>query len=76
MIPDESLNFKQLLKNIKAIVLDVDGVLSSCQVLIEPDGELQRNTNVKDGFVVQLATRMGIVSGIITEIGRSGKTLQ
>ncbi|MBP7075922.1 MAG: HAD hydrolase-like protein [Bacteroidales bacterium] len=66
MIPDESLNFKQLLKNIKAIVLDVDGVLSSCQVLIEPDGELQRNTNVKDGFVVQLATRMGIRIGIIT----------
>lgn len=66
MIPDESLNFKQLLKNITAIVLDVDGVLSTCKVQIEPDGELQRNTNVKDGFAIQLAIRMGLKIGIIT----------
>ncbi|HPG73289.1 MAG TPA: HAD hydrolase family protein [Bacteroidales bacterium] len=66
MIPDDRLNFKQLLKSIEAIVLDVDGVLSSSMVLIEPDGELQRTTNVKDGFAIQLALRMGLKVAIIT----------
>ncbi|NLA25130.1 MAG: HAD-IIIA family hydrolase [Bacteroidales bacterium] len=70
MILNEHLNFKQLLKNIKAIVLDVDGVLSSNKVLIDQNGELQRFTNVKDGFAIQLAIRMGIEIAIITG-GRS-----
>jgi 3-deoxy-D-manno-octulosonate 8-phosphate phosphatase (KDO 8-P phosphatase) len=74
MIPDENLNFKQLLQNTKAIVLDVDGVLSSAKVLIEPDGDLQRTTNIKDGFVIQLVIRLGIKIAIITG-GRSETVL-
>lgn len=66
MIPNEDLNFKKLLYNVKAIVLDVDGVLSGNKVLMQDDGELLRTANVKDGFAIQYAVRMGFKIGIIT----------
>jgi 3-deoxy-D-manno-octulosonate 8-phosphate phosphatase (KDO 8-P phosphatase) len=66
MIPNEDLNFKKLLHNVKAIVLDVDGVLSGSKVLMQDDGELLRTANVKDGFAIQYAVRMGLIIGIIT----------
>ncbi|HRW20882.1 MAG TPA: HAD hydrolase family protein [Bacteroidales bacterium] len=66
MIPTEDLNFKKLLNNVKAIVLDVDGVLSGNKVLMHDNGELIRTANVKDGFAIQYAVRMGLKVGIIT----------
>jgi 3-deoxy-D-manno-octulosonate 8-phosphate phosphatase (KDO 8-P phosphatase) len=66
MIPLDNLNFKQMLKQVKAIVLDVDGVLSGNKVLMQEDGDLLRTANVKDGFAIQYATRMGLKIGIIT----------
>jgi len=54
------------LKNIKAFVFDVDGVLSSTKVFIITDGELMRSSNVKDGYAIQLALKKGFEVGIIT----------
>lgn len=66
----DNLNFKKMLQDVKAIVLDVDGVLSGNKVLMQNDGELIRTANVKDGFAIQYAVRMGLKIGIITG-GRS-----
>ena len=58
-------NFKELLKNIKAFVFDVDGVFSE-NIILNPDGELTRFMNVKDGFAVKTAVDKGFIIGIIT----------
>jgi 3-deoxy-D-manno-octulosonate 8-phosphate phosphatase (KDO 8-P phosphatase) len=65
MIKDD-LNFKQLLKKVKAMVFDVDGVLSLPIVNIMDNGELARTTNVKDGFALRMALDAGIKICIIT----------
>lgn len=54
------------LKKIKAIALDVDGVLSSSIVNIGPDGQPIRTANIKDGYALQLAARHGLHIAIIS----------
>lgn len=58
------------LKKIKAIVFDVDGVLSSETILLHPNGEPMRSVNIKDGYALQFAVKCGLVVSIIT----GGKT--
>lgn len=54
------------LKPFKAIVFDVDGVLSPSVVPVNDDGTPARMANVKDGFAMQLALRHDIKIAIIT----------
>ena len=54
------------LKKIKAIVLDVDGVLSPSTIPISEKGEPLRMGNVKDGYALQFAARHGLKFAIIT----------
>lgn len=54
------------LKKIKALVFDVDGVLSSETILLHPNGEPMRTVNIKDGYALQLAVKMGLHVAIIT----------
>ncbi|MDR4989241.1 MAG: HAD-IIIA family hydrolase [Bacteroidales bacterium] len=60
-------NYKQLLKNVKTFIFDVDGVMTNGIVYLGAGGELIRNMNVKDGYALQLAVRKGyriiIISG-------------
>lgn len=58
------------LKKIKAIAFDVDGVLSRQTILLHPSGEPARTVNIKDGYALQLAVKMGLHVAIITG-GRS-----
>ena len=58
------------LSKIRAIVFDVDGVLSSSTVPTDGEGEPLRTVNIKDGYAIQLARKMGMHIGIITG-GRS-----
>ena len=44
------------LNKIKAIVFDVDGVLSCQTITLSPAGEPLRTVNIKDGYAIQLAT--------------------
>ncbi len=60
------LNFKERLKQIKAFVFDIDGVLSKSVVTIQDDGKLIRTTNTKDGFAIKRAIETGYHVGIIT----------
>lgn len=59
-----------LFKSIKCIFLDVDGVLTNGQVLVNEQGHLLRSFNVKDGYVIQKAIKLGFRIAIITG-GRS-----
>ena len=43
------------LKKIKAIVFDVDGVLSAETIQMDDKGEPIRTINIKDGYAIQLA---------------------
>ncbi|MFO7790372.1 MAG: KdsC family phosphatase [Bacteroidota bacterium] len=61
-----NLNFKEKLKQIKAFVFDVDGVLSKSVVSICDDGKLMRTTNTKDGYALKRANEEGYIVGIIT----------
>ncbi len=54
------------LAKIKAVVFDVDGVLSRDTIPLHPSGEPMRTVNIKDGYAIQLAVKMGLRIAIIT----------
>lgn len=58
------------LKKIKALVFDIDGVLSAETISLHPSGEPIRTVNIKDGYAIQLAVKKGLIIAIIT----GGKT--
>lgn len=53
------------LTKIRALVFDVDGVLSNSQVLLL-GGQPVRTANIKDGYALQLASKAGLLLAIIT----------
>lgn len=56
---------------IKAVVFDIDGVLSPSTVPMDANGVPMRMANIKDGYALQLAVKKGlrlaIISGAKTE---------
>ncbi len=54
------------LNKIKAIIFDVDGVLSRETITLSSDGEPLRTVNIKDGYAIQLAQKMGLRIAILT----------
>ena len=54
------------LKKIKAIVFDVDGVLSAETITMAATGEPLRTVNIKDGYAIQLAQKKGLRIAILT----------
>ncbi len=54
------------LKKIKALVFDVDGVLSRETIPVSTGGEPMRTANIKDGYALQLAAKCGFHVAIIT----------
>jgi 3-deoxy-D-manno-octulosonate 8-phosphate phosphatase (KDO 8-P phosphatase) len=57
---------KKLLHAVKAFAFDVDGVFTNGSVMLHPGGEFIRMMNIKDGFAVQHAVKMGYPIAIIT----------
>ena len=60
------INFKEELMNVKAFAFDVDGVLSRDVIPMHPNGEPMRTVNIKDGFALQKAAKLGYPIAIIT----------
>ncbi|OQY10549.1 MAG: 3-deoxy-D-manno-octulosonate 8-phosphate phosphatase [Fusobacteriia bacterium 4572_132] len=58
---------------IKMIILDVDGTLTDGSIHIDNNGIETKSFNVKDGFAIVSAKKMGINFAIIT--GRSSKVV-
>lgn len=54
------------LKKIKALVFDVDGVLSRQTINLDASGEPARTVNTKDGYALQYAIKQGLKIAIIT----------
>lgn len=59
-------NFTEELKEIKALVFDVDGVLSKDYSPIDETGEPMRTANMKDGYAIRTALNSGMKVAIIT----------
>lgn len=64
-------NYKEKLPSITTFIFDFDGVLSDGKVWALPNGEQLRATNVKDGYAIQYALKLGynicILSGGYSE---------
>ncbi|MGP1481765.1 MAG: KdsC family phosphatase [Hoylesella enoeca] len=54
------------LTKIRAIVFDVDGVLSAETIQMDSKGEPLRTVNIKDGYAIQLAQKSGLRIVILT----------
>ncbi len=54
------------LSKIRAVVFDLDGVLSSSTIALGTDGTPLRTVNIKDGYAIQLAMKMGLRVAIIS----------
>ncbi len=54
------------LRKIKAVIFDIDGVLSASTVFMNNNGQPIRTINIKDGYAIQLAQKMGIRIAIMT----------
>ncbi len=59
-------NFKEDIGHIKAFIFDIDGVLSTQTVALSAEGEPIRTANLRDGFALQLAVKMGYPIAIIS----------
>ena len=64
---------KQKLEKIKLLIMDVDGVLTDGQIVIDDTGKEIKNFDVKDGFGIVLLKKAGIKTAIIS--ARSSKAV-
>jgi 3-deoxy-D-manno-octulosonate 8-phosphate phosphatase (KDO 8-P phosphatase) len=60
-----------LFKNVKAMVFDADGILTTGNLLFSADGEELKEFNAKDGLGLVMARIAGIKLGLLT--GRNSK---
>ena len=60
----EMINYD--LTKIRAIIFDIDGVLSSETITLSVDGVPLRTVNIKDGYAIQLAMKLGLRIVILT----------
>ncbi|MBL7900919.1 MAG: HAD-IIIA family hydrolase [Bacteroidia bacterium] len=54
------------LKNIRTFIFDIDGVLTSGNVLVTEEGHMLRTVNIKDGYALQHAVKQGYKIAIIS----------
>ena len=62
-------NANEILRPITTFIFDYDGVMTDGTVFSDHDGHPWRATNVKDGYAIQLASKLGyhvaVISGAI-----------
>jgi len=59
-------NYKALLKNVTTFIFDYDGVMTNGTLILLHEGHPLRSANVKDGYVLQLAVKLGYKIAIIS----------
>ena len=57
---------QQRLRDIKLLILDVDGVLTSAQLFIGGNGEIIKAFNTLDGHGIKMLHQTGVQTAIIT----------
>lgn len=65
--------YEKLLKNVTTFIFDYDGVMTDGTVYMDSNGDPLRTSNVKDGYALQLASKLGyhlaVISGaVVTNI--------
>ena len=58
--------FRERIKKIKVLAMDVDGVLTEGQLIFDGEGREMKSFNVQDGFGIVILKRTGIKTAIIT----------
>lgn len=66
VMPPSAADIDQRARAVKALLLDVDGVLTDGRVLYFGDGQEARAFHVRDGLGVQLLGAAGITVGILS----------
>lgn len=66
--------YKDKAEKIKLIILDVDGVLTGGQIILDNLANEYKSFNVRDGHGIKMAQRAGITIAIIT--GRESKVVE
>ena len=65
------MNYKALLTRVTTFIFDYDGVMTDGKLILLHDDKPLRTANVKDGYALQLAVKMGynvvIISGGISK---------
>jgi 3-deoxy-D-manno-octulosonate 8-phosphate phosphatase (KDO 8-P phosphatase) len=69
------------LKNIQLLALDVDGILTNCQISLDSTGEWRRSFSLRDGYGIKMLTDAGYQTALITasrakDIQERAKVLQ
>ncbi len=59
-------NIQEKLKNIKMLILDVDGVMTDGRVIMDDSGREIKNFDVRDGHGIKLIQRYGIRVVLLT----------
>jgi len=68
------MSIKEKAKNIKAIVFDVDGVLTDGGIIYDNSGMEIKRFNVKDGQIISHLKNVGFIVGAIT--GRNSQVVK
>ena len=68
--------YEEFLKNVTTFIFDYDGVMTDGTVYMDSNGDPLRTSNVKDGYALQLASKLGyhlaVISGaVVTNITKS-----
>ncbi len=53
-------------KKLRGFIFDIDGVMTNGQVLVNEEGHMLRSVNIKDGFAVQHAVKLGYTVAIVS----------
>ncbi len=73
------MNLLERLARIKMLVFDMDGVLTDGKIIVMPDGQWVRSTNIKDGYAIQLAVKSKLIIAVITgshDVGIASRLLK
>ena len=60
------MSVQEKLKDITTFIFDYDGVMTTGEVLVDGNGIPLRSSDVKDGYALQLAVRLGYNVAVIT----------
>ena len=66
-------SWPEKLKDIRLLLLDVDGVLTDGSIIYNDRGSETKEFNAKDGFGLRMAMQAGVKVGLVT--GRTSKAL-
>ncbi len=69
-----SKDITEIAKNIKLLILDIDGVLTDGSIILDNNGNETKSFHVRDGHGIKMLIREGIDVAIIT--GRQSKVVE